>query len=243
MSYFHSLNKSDVGGGPFVPTNIGSLDWWMTADSLVLSDGDPVSSWHDSSSAGLHYGNATGTAQPTYKTGIINGRPVVRFITNDQLLPDPTSRQLSATNTLIIVCTPTTTSSSYIFACNQSQGVPAFISGFGGQSLEYFNTNSERASFAGSTSGFHILALTRTDNTGNARGYLDGTSVITVAADAAFDWATGAISSIGSFGGSNFFSGDIAQILHFNAILTSAQLNDVHNYLGTEYGITVATIP
>jgi hypothetical protein len=33
------------GGGGFVPTDIASINYWLTADSLVLSDGDPVVVW------------------------------------------------------------------------------------------------------------------------------------------------------------------------------------------------------
>lgn len=43
-----------------------------------LNDGDPVSTWPDSSGNG-HDVTAAGTARPLYKTNILNGKPVVRF--------------------------------------------------------------------------------------------------------------------------------------------------------------------
>jgi hypothetical protein len=43
-----------------------------------MADGDPVSRWVDSSGWG-HNATQTGTARPTFKTNVINGKPVVRF--------------------------------------------------------------------------------------------------------------------------------------------------------------------
>lgn len=64
---------------PFTPTDISGLKFWVKADSLALSDNDPVSSWTDSSGLGNHATQGTGGAQPTYKTNIQNGLPVIRF--------------------------------------------------------------------------------------------------------------------------------------------------------------------
>lgn len=225
-----------------MPADIASLDWWLTAESLSLNDGDAVVDWLDSSSAGKHYGQNSSTAQPVYKTGILNGRPIVRFTTDDRLVADPNARTLGTTNTMIVVCKPTTTSSSYIFSGTLSQGVPAFISGFSSKSFEYFNTSSERATFAASTTGFHILSLTRTDDTGNAVGYFDGASAFLPAVSATNDWNGASIQQVGAFGAINFYSGDIAQILHFNAILTPTELNNVHTYLSNLYGISITLI-
>lgn len=49
-----------------------------TSHTLTLHDGDPVSSWMDSSTSGNN-GTNTGTARPTFKTNILNGKPVVRY--------------------------------------------------------------------------------------------------------------------------------------------------------------------
>jgi hypothetical protein len=51
---------------------------WYKADSLVLGNNDVVNTWPDLSGL-AHDLTATGTAQPTYKTGILNGLPMVRF--------------------------------------------------------------------------------------------------------------------------------------------------------------------
>jgi hypothetical protein len=49
-----------------------------TATPASLHDGDPVSTWVDSSLNG-HDASQTGSARPIFKTGILGGKPVVRF--------------------------------------------------------------------------------------------------------------------------------------------------------------------
>jgi hypothetical protein len=59
---------------------------WLDAGAITgLSDGDAVGVWPDSSDNG---NNATqaGVNRPTYKTGIINGEPVLRFDGNDYFI-------------------------------------------------------------------------------------------------------------------------------------------------------------
>jgi len=58
------------------PVVSGSAAWWK-ADSLSLNDDDPVTSW--TSSEGNAYEMTATTLAPTFKTGLQNGLPGVRF--------------------------------------------------------------------------------------------------------------------------------------------------------------------
>jgi hypothetical protein len=60
----------------------GAAAWWK-ADSLSLSDGDPVATWADSTGNGFDATQATSGYRPTYETGVRNGLPVVRFAGSD----------------------------------------------------------------------------------------------------------------------------------------------------------------
>lgn len=224
------------------PADEPTLDWWLKADSLALSDGDSVVDWLDSSGANKHYGQDTVGVQPIKQTA--GGFAVVRF-TNDRLVPDPNPRTLSAANTMIVVCTKSSTTNSYIFAGNGGGATPAFISRFSSKDFEYFYAGgSERQTFIASTdTALHILTLTRADNVGNYIGYLDGVQIFSVAVDPSNDWGSGGeIQEIGANGiaiGDDFYNGDIAEIIHCSSVLGSTQLTNMHRYLGTKYGITV----
>lgn len=232
-----------VAGGGSPP---GTPDWWMKADAITgLNDDDPVVSWLDSSSAAKHYGQASAGNRPTYKTNIVNGLPVVRFATDDSLVQDPDARTLAVANTLIIVCSPSTSTDDYILGGSGTEGVPAIISGFSSKAFEYYNSVSgtgERETFQASASGFHILTVTRTDDTGNVVGYYDGTQVFSTGVNTSRDWDGLFIQEIGANGnasGSDPFNGDIAEIIHYASVLSGGDLTTVHNYLGSKYAITV----
>src|ERR1041384_5965794 len=64
--------------GAFNPLSIAGCKLWLKADVLTLNDGDAVSTWTDSS-ANLTDATQTGTNRPTFKTNIVNGKPVCRF--------------------------------------------------------------------------------------------------------------------------------------------------------------------
>ena len=67
---------------PPIPAT-GLVGWW-DASQLALADGAAVTSWIDLSGSGNHLGAATAT--PTFKTGVLNGEPVVRFNAAEQML-------------------------------------------------------------------------------------------------------------------------------------------------------------
>jgi hypothetical protein len=70
-----------VSVGPLSPDAVSGLALWLKADALSLNDGDPVSTWTDSSGNGRNL-TAASTARPTYKTtaGLFpTNKPVVRF--------------------------------------------------------------------------------------------------------------------------------------------------------------------
>ncbi|MEM3145973.1 MAG: hypothetical protein QW838_02810 [Candidatus Nitrosotenuis sp.] len=55
----------------------GSLVCWLDAQALSLNDGAVVSTWDDQSGKGNHATIHVG--DPTFRTGVINGRPGVEF--------------------------------------------------------------------------------------------------------------------------------------------------------------------
>ena len=77
------IPQLDVVVPSFIPFSTDGLNLWLKADSLSLSDGDQVSSWNDSSGNGNNATQSNSSYKPIFKTGILNGKPVVRFTASD----------------------------------------------------------------------------------------------------------------------------------------------------------------
>ena len=66
----------------------GTLTAWYKADSISGSDGDPVSSWSDSSGNGNDLAQGTSARQPTLQTEELNSLSVVRFDGVNDIISD-----------------------------------------------------------------------------------------------------------------------------------------------------------
>jgi hypothetical protein len=75
----------------WTPADLADLRAWYKADAITgLSDGDPVSTWSDSSGGGYDL-TQTSTARPLYQTNTLNGLPVVEFDGTDDTLDASTA--------------------------------------------------------------------------------------------------------------------------------------------------------
>lgn len=243
-----------TGAGGWSPLSISGLDLWLRGRTASIS-GVPEFDAPDSSPANLPYGQNTALNQPTLVTGV-DGHQLIRFGSNKFLLPDPTSRTFAVANTMVVVCTKSS-SPDYIISGTEAglHGSPAIISGFnnsGVKDFEYYNDfgggNIERATFAASTdSNLHILIVTRTDSVGNVDGYFDGgVPAFSIPVNSSCNWNGLALSRLGrqhSAGSSNY-TGDFGEGLHWPSIASKADLNLLGGYLATEYpSITWTPIP
>ena len=89
----------------FNPRKIPGLKLWLDANKITgLSDGDPVATWSDLSGNGNDALQAAGDAKPIYKTGIQNGRSVVRFDgSSDFMQTAAFASDLAQPNTIFVV--------------------------------------------------------------------------------------------------------------------------------------------
>lgn len=82
---------------PRLPSTISGLKLWLKADGALWQDaartvpaasnGDVVGAWDDASGTGNHVTQATTAKKPTLRTGVVGGKPVIRFDgSNDTLV-------------------------------------------------------------------------------------------------------------------------------------------------------------
>lgn len=223
----------------FTPSSIANLQLWLKADSLSLNDGDAVTTWTDSSSAGNNVTQSTTAAKPTFKTSILNGRPVVRFDGGDDLrtASSPTiSSQAEftvfavasagASGTTRRICGWTTGG----WGLGQTGGIQMSLTTFG---VKDYSTGTNDFGSQGTwkigtwqfNSAYSVLFWMN----GASKGTVTGTNNA-VASTATF--------SVGSRG-SEYWTSDIAELLVYGSLLSAADRKLVEGYLAGKYAIGV----
>ena len=97
MRIGHGIGIGYSAGVPFLPPALSNLKLWLRADAITgKSDGETITTWNDESGQANDVTQATASKRPIYKTGILNGQPVLRFDGADDILgntsyPDPGS--------------------------------------------------------------------------------------------------------------------------------------------------------
>jgi hypothetical protein len=214
----------------------------LTAIGCPYVDGDAVNVWIDSS--GNDYGaRAVPVAnRPTYKTNIVNGKPVVRFDgTNDNLKTLLFAAALTQPMTYVVVARETDLS---VDTNNFLDNISGASTKFSGTYLTHptnpsmYLIDSTTGIYGGSNAdtNWHVYTV-NWDATDIARK--DG--VTQVSGNTGSGGATG-ISIGATNGASKFMHGDFAAALVYNRALTNVELNLIGRYYAAKYGITWTTV-
>lgn len=216
-------------GAPFVPTSIAGLAAWYDADAMpVVADGAALSQWDDESGNARHVTQATGANQPTYRTAVLNGKPVLRFDGSTDYM-DVAFTALAQPNTIFLVAKSTGAVTNRQAFDSQRGGIDTarntlYASGGGfwamyGGGAEVVSSTSVDAA---------AVQITGLFNGGSSVLRRDGAQI---ASGNSGTQGCGGI-RVGSYNGSsNFWSGDVAEILVYNAALSSTDRDSVEAYL------------
>jgi len=221
-----------ITSGAFTPTDIAGLKVWLKADALVLSDGDPVTTWADSSGSGNDATEAT--FPPSYQTNELNSKPIVRFDsgTLTRLTTAAFSAELTQPTTHFIVVKSLADNNHFI-----TDGI----------------SGTKRNTFYKKTGSFNnsIFAGTAEINNSNwgtasyfyASIYFDGASSELFkngVSDASGNPGTNGLTGLtigADFAVTIFGSLDCAEILIYDTRLSLANRQLVEGYLATKYGL------
>lgn len=210
---------------------------WLAADRITgLADASPVTTWSDLSGNGRDATQATAGAKPTFKPGIIGGKPVVRFDGIDDYLATAAFDVGASTITTVVLLRPT------------NIGVDTQIFGLGGSFRLTVTVDSTMfrafvnalGPVGGSTPLSNNVATIRSftlDLAGNiayrVNGIPDSSRVLTPQ-----DLTGNGILYIGTLtGSSQFLPGDIAELIIYNRVLGISEILTVTRYLGRKYSI------
>lgn len=248
-----SGNKANAYTYAEAPTVISTstLKLWLKADAITgLSDNQLVSSWTDSSENGNTMTQSTSINKPTYKTGIVNSKPVVRFAAASatQVLGPLNMNITPSAFTYMVVAKNADTHSM------NNAGTLLSATGFGttyGKNALAITTTTGNIVFGALAvafatwekvwtdfTGFHLITLIvpTTGTSQNAKIYFDGVFLDNIAIDSGGAWDTFTVGAESNRIG-HFFNGDIAEILVYSSALSDADREANENYLNTKYKI------
>ncbi len=228
-----------------MPTN--GMQVWLKADAIVnVSDGGAVSNWPDSSGLGWNATNGSVANQPTLVMNAVNGKPTVRFDgVNDYLARD--NYVHGTDNGMMFVVTkrvgsPTGYHNILIQGVDFNNNVPTTIywqiyADSSSKLTGNLNATALDCDFAANYSNtvYQILEL-RKDNSGagSVSCYYNGTFRTSKTGTQAL----GNRYYVGGWLGSKFTSGDIAEVLIYNAALGANDRQLAEGLLAWKYDLT-----
>jgi len=243
-----------VPPGGFSPRDLPGLTLWLDAGAITgLGDGQPVARWDDASGNGLHATQATATQQPAYRTGVLHGRPVVRFDGGDALqtpsIDHGGARAVTVYGVfscidgggdrIVAELSPDLGTSPNAYAFYRDRFDKLAMLGRGSNN---WNERVSSARVAG-TAAFHLgcgvynLRLHRHE----AYVYLDGAATSAVTAIFDNDDAATIRTDVLNIGARNqsalFLTGDIAELIIYATAQTATERQRVEGYLASKYGL------
>ena len=231
----------------FSPRDISGLQLWFdfsdpttvftdsAKTTLVLSDGDVIGAIEDKSE-GNDATQATTANKPIYKTGIQNGLSIARFDGADDLLNGSLAHTLTQPATIFAVVALDTAAvndstnrwvtggdgSKRLVLFQRATDTPDSFSIFGGTALGGSDSDDSwhvwSAFFNGVSSEFWIDGVSKAS--GNAGD--EEPTEITIGASA---------------GPNNFWDGDIAEVLIYDSMLSTANRQLIENFLNNKWAV------
>ena len=256
-----SPNPTSVAAVLFQPTDLPNLNVWLQASTIAQADNTGVATWTDSSGRSQTATQAVSASQPTYKTNVINGLPVVRFngsgnnlvinaisasvVVNFNagatifLVASGSSGTMSGNNPLL---TAATTGNDYdagdTLLLSTGYTSPNNPSGWNSTFRGVQNTNVSTPfrswyywSYQVSVSGGNITQISRKSGT-----QIETKTGAGSGNSAPTKMNIGARITGGSYTGGYYF-GDIAEVIIYSTDIGAANVVQVENYLKAKYAL------
>jgi hypothetical protein len=222
---------------------VNNAELWVKADAGVSANGSGVvTSWNDQ--AGSHNASASGNQRPTLQSNVLNFNPVVRFDGNNDYLNISNRTGLSTGRssraTFVVAKDGGTSSDTWAFV---------FATGSAGSTLGWNigRNNPSGKSYVLGGYGHDIITGSWGDDFHVASGFYNGAKMelysegsflgdLTIGLN-----TTDANARIGRQinSSSEYWGGDIAEIIHYSEGVSAGSRRKVESYLALKYGITL----
>lgn len=240
--YTYTILDDDGYGskGPGGVADTTDLAIWLSAEDSAyvfdatsggntLNSGGNVARWEDKASNANHVIQATGTSQPLYTTGALNGKAVITFDGGDIL--EQANYVRNSNETVFFVGRVTATADRNIIDGVNTPGKELSY-----KTNEYKINGNNNINAVAASNSYHIITA-----------QLNGTSSASISANGGTensdsDTFTDPVGfAIGGGSGTNF-TGDIAEIIIVDGLLNQAQKVIIQTHLSAKYGIALNTV-
>lgn len=218
---------------------------WLKSDFGVLTSGSNVTDWTDLSGSGNTASQSNNSNRPALVMGAVNGLPTLTFNGSTQFLQSPAGlADFTAGASAFIVTKPTSivNNARFFDFGNGATNNNLYLSETTANGTNLYSYTGSTASHvtspAGVTAGQYQIVEALHDGTGAAFLYTNGVQ----GGQGLVNNVTN-VSRSGNYFGTDFakalfYSGEVAEVIIYNTVLTPAQRANVESYLAAKYAIT-----
>jgi hypothetical protein len=234
-NYSNEANATTSASGGEMP--LGDLRLWLKADSILWnSSGGLVRTWFDQTTNHNDANQTTTASQPQWLDRVLNNRPILRFdgVSDNFTLPNLLSGTTQAEVFVVLkaaVDLPVASHQLWVLG-GVSSGNAAYPNS-AGNIVEEFGTTSAQTvgNPAQPLDQYHLYNVAGQAGSWAAR--INGVLQFSASANTYGFWATPRL----GFGNNSYFAGDIAEVLIFDKVLSSAERNSVQAYANSKYAL------
>ncbi|NOS94700.1 MAG: hypothetical protein HOP30_22545, partial [Cyclobacteriaceae bacterium] len=250
---FFAVGSIDATTAPLTTPSPGGLAadlrLWIKADAGVTG-GVNASSWTDQSPNAFVLNQANGTNQPTILATGANGNPAIQFdgVSDEMIITNGVFKTLTHSDVYVYaVSKASIVKAAKLTSENTSSGQFGFYAPWVDSNIYWdagdASANNRLLTAWGATTNVPYLwsvgaSTTATPSTAKQDIQRNG---LRIGNDNTFTAFTGNNTNftLGSQIGSNFYNGELSEMIIITSPLTSAQQLRLHSYLAVKYGITL----
>lgn len=237
-----TASNSVTPTGPFTPSDLANLTFWLVAEDLTVADGGSIQTWPAHTPTTIAASQAVGAQQPIMRSTaavvpLANGKRVVDFQAANIHQFDVTtlSSAVATTTGFLVMRNTDLTAHRTLLGASGNGGLGIRHDTAGKLVLIKQNTVDIGISTTALTANtYQIINYTYDATTGAFAYRIDrvaagsGTNAQTL---------TATTQTVGKFGGQNvqYPQGQVAEILRYDRVLTGAEITQVEDYLRTRY--------
>jgi hypothetical protein len=210
-----------------------TLRAWYRADTIAQADATAVAQWNDTSGNARHL-TATGTAQPTYKTAIVNGQPIVRFNGTTNWMRYATGFTLQDFHFFMLA---KITTQQMIF---ERPGLTYFFDTGATVRVGGADAGSLGGGWNNTRTGFDLLEVRFT--TGSVTIWRNGYELYWQTANVLSAEDAGAALDVGARSGPSLTTtGDFAELIFYDGTVRPGEIAGLYAYMVARYALTALT--